>query len=84
MDFGTASRTLPFGRAVAPGAGRPSVTSVSTPVEPETLAELISDCAEIPQDLRPVSEAVPRPPAPASWTVDDSCHAQVADLDDYA
>jgi hypothetical protein len=57
---------------------------VSTPAEPETLAELISDCADIPQDLRLPREAVPRPPAPNAWSVDESCHAQVADLDYYA
>jgi hypothetical protein len=84
MKFGAAPKTLPFGRPVAPGAGRLSVRDVSTPLEPENLAELIGDCADIPQDLRRAREAVPLPPAPASWSVNDSCLAQVADLDDYA
>jgi hypothetical protein len=57
---------------------------VSATTEPESIAELINDCADIPADLRVQREVAPRPPAPRSWTVDDACHSQVAGLDDYA
>jgi len=57
---------------------------VTAPTEAETLAELISDCAEIPQELRAQRRAAPRPPAPRSWIVNETCHSQVADLDPYA
>lgn len=57
---------------------------MNTATEPETLAELISDCADIPQDLRLRRDTAPRPPAPREWAVDDACHSQVADLDEYA
>ncbi|WP_168214129.1 hypothetical protein [Prauserella flavalba] len=53
---------------------------MSTATEPETLAELIADCAEIPRPEVPRHEQVP---TAAPWTVDDACHAQVADLDEY-
>jgi hypothetical protein len=56
---------------------------VTTIAEPETLAELISDCADIPEGLRPRLTAAPRPPAPRTWTVDEACHSQVAGLDEY-
>ena len=50
--------------------------------EPETLSELIADCALIPDTLRagtpPLASATARP-----WEVDDACHAQVAELDAY-
>ncbi|GAB2976886.1 hypothetical protein LWP59_30760 [Amycolatopsis acidiphila] len=52
--------------------------------EPETLAELISDCADIPAGLRERRPSAPTPPAPRGWAVDEACHSQVADLDDYA
>lgn len=46
------------------------------------MGELIADCAEIPQDLR--REPVPaRTMTAPTWTVDEACHAQVADLDAY-
>ena len=57
---------------------------MTTSTEPENLAELISDCADIPQDLRTRRETMPRPPAPRGWSVDEACHSTVADLDDYA
>jgi hypothetical protein len=57
---------------------------VNTATEPETLAELISDCADIPADLREQRPSTPTPPAPRVWTVDDACHSQVAGLDEYA
>ncbi|WP_200834549.1 hypothetical protein [Amycolatopsis alkalitolerans] len=55
-----------------------------TSTEPETLAELISDCAEIPAGLREQRPSAPTPPAPRGWTVDEACHSQVDGLDDYA
>ncbi|SFQ37046.1 hypothetical protein SAMN05421810_106330 [Amycolatopsis arida] len=51
--------------------------------EPETLGELIADCAEIPTDLRPGPPPAPRSTVVEPWTVDDACLAQVADLDTY-
>jgi hypothetical protein len=57
---------------------------VNTATEPETLAELISDCAEIPGGLRSAPEAAPLPPAPRAWSVDEACHSRVAGLEDYA
>ncbi|NIH87854.1 hypothetical protein [Amycolatopsis granulosa] len=56
---------------------------MSTMTEPETIAELIDDCADIPADLRVARASLPRPPAPGNWAVDDACHAQVAGLEDY-
>jgi hypothetical protein len=56
---------------------------VTTTTEPETLAELISDCADIPAGLRPERMVAVRPPRPETWTVDEACQAQVAGLDDY-
>ena len=50
--------------------------------EPETLSELIADCALIPATL----QAESRPPVPVTarpWAVDEACHAQVAELDAY-
>ena len=49
--------------------------------EPETLAELIDDCAAIPADLREQHHVAPLPPAPLAWAVDETCHSQVAGLD---
>ncbi|WP_020657638.1 hypothetical protein [Amycolatopsis benzoatilytica] len=55
--------------------------------EPETIGELIADCAHLPSALRPEATAaearLPRPRAARPWSVDDACHAQVADLDAY-
>ncbi|WP_116203887.1 hypothetical protein [Amycolatopsis circi] len=55
--------------------------------EPETLGDLIADCAHFPSALRPERSAdqarLPLPRAARPWTVDDDCHAQVADLDAY-
>ncbi|WP_176439824.1 hypothetical protein [Haloechinothrix alba] len=50
--------------------------------EPETMHELIADCAELPNALTPTS-AVPPPPRAPTWDVDDRCCAQIADLDEY-
>ncbi|WP_165777730.1 hypothetical protein [Amycolatopsis antarctica] len=56
---------------------------MSTTIEAETIDELIADCADIPSSLR-VETDVPRPVLVAlPWSVDDACHAQVADLDLY-
>jgi hypothetical protein len=55
---------------------------VTVATEPETLSELIADCALIPDSLRCETAVVP-PAAARPWTVDDTCHAQVADLDEY-
>ncbi|GAA3812747.1 MULTISPECIES: hypothetical protein [Amycolatopsis] len=56
---------------------------MSTVTEPETIAELIDDCADIPAELRAAHASAPRPPAPRGWAVDDACHAQVVGLEDY-
>jgi hypothetical protein len=64
-----------------------SVGDVNVTTEPETLGELIADCAHIPSALqvkKPGAESLPLPrEAAAPWSVDDACHAQVADLDAY-
>ncbi|MBB4685159.1 hypothetical protein [Amycolatopsis jiangsuensis] len=56
--------------------------------EPESLDELIADCAHLPSALHAprtaaVAGRLPTPRSPRPWTVDDACHAQVADLDAY-
>ncbi|MGW7539381.1 hypothetical protein [Amycolatopsis sp. NPDC054798] len=55
--------------------------------EPETLGDLIADCADLPSALQPERPAdqarLPLPRTARPWTVDDACHAQVADLDAY-
>ncbi|WP_020671465.1 hypothetical protein [Amycolatopsis nigrescens] len=56
---------------------------MSTTMEPETLGELIADCALIPDSLRTEPQAAPGVPAPRPWQVDDACHAQVADAEAY-
>jgi hypothetical protein len=56
---------------------------VTPTTEPETLAELISDCADIPEGLRLQRMVAARPPTPGNWAVDEACQAQVAGLDDY-
>ncbi|QRP51105.1 hypothetical protein [Amycolatopsis sp. FDAARGOS 1241] len=59
---------------------------MNTATEPETIGELIADCAHIPSELRVerlAGERLPLPRAARPWTVDDACHAQVADLDAY-
>jgi hypothetical protein len=55
---------------------------VNAAPEPETLSELIADCAEIPVVLQAAKTPLPRMAAPV-WQVDDTCQAQVADLDAY-
>ncbi|MDQ0379868.1 hypothetical protein [Amycolatopsis thermophila] len=56
---------------------------MNTLTEPDSLAELIDDCAGIPAELRAPQASAPRPPAPRGWSVDDACHAQVVGLEDY-
>jgi hypothetical protein len=55
---------------------------VNAVTEPETLSELIADCAFIPATLQ--AESLPTASVTAKpWRVDDACHAQVAELDAY-
>jgi hypothetical protein len=54
--------------------------------EPENLAELISDCADLPEAVLAAGDAVAAGPdwrVPVAWHVDDVCFAQVDGLDDY-
>jgi hypothetical protein len=55
---------------------------VNAVTEPETLSELIADCALIPETLQADNVPPQRVTAPP-WQVDDVCHAQVAELDAY-
>ncbi|HET6290290.1 hypothetical protein P3102_26415 [Amycolatopsis sp. QT-25] len=58
------------------------VTTPAYHLEPESIGELIADCAGIPSSLQAENLPLPRQSAPP-WTVDDRCLAQVADLDAY-
>lgn len=49
--------------------------------EPDTLAELIADCAFIAASPQPADQRLPLAPGP--WEVDDACYAQVCGLDEY-
>ncbi len=60
----------------------PTVGSVSTVTEPETLQQPIADCADIPHSLDP-HPAIVLPRVAPHWEVDEQCRAQVADLDSY-
>lgn len=60
-----------------------NVAGVHPTTEPETLGELIADCADIPPALHAQTARDARLPAPRPWHVDEACHAQVADLDAY-
>jgi len=51
--------------------------------DPETLDQLIADCADIPAALRPHDQVLPVPRLAAAWTVDDACFAQVRELEEY-
>jgi hypothetical protein len=51
--------------------------------EPDTIAELIADCAQIPTSVRESPSTPPIPRRAAAWEVTDSCRAQVDDLDEY-
>jgi hypothetical protein len=60
-----------------------NVVSVSIATEPETLGELIADCAQIPRSLHTEQPLTRTVPVARSWEVDDRCHAQVAELEHY-
>jgi hypothetical protein len=52
-------------------------------LEPDSLDELIADCADIPDSLCTCHQLVlPQGPA-ARWEVNEACLAQVNDLDAY-
>ncbi|MGH3862602.1 hypothetical protein [Actinokineospora sp.] len=54
---------------------------MSTP-DPDTMDELIADCAAIPSSLMADPAVIPRSRA-AHWSVDEKTAAQVAELDEY-
>ncbi|MFB9902432.1 hypothetical protein [Allokutzneria oryzae] len=54
-----------------------------TSTEPSTMAELIRDCADLPESLLASSGVVPQQRAAAPWQVSDANTAQVRDMDDY-
>jgi hypothetical protein len=56
---------------------------VTTP-EAESFAELIADCADIPQSLQEGGPALPGQREPAPWEVDEGTFAQVRTLEEYA
>jgi hypothetical protein len=51
----------------------------------ELIAELIADCAQLPDSvLRPATPVpVPALPEAPPWRVSAACHDQVAGMDDY-
>jgi hypothetical protein len=51
--------------------------------DPDSLDELIADCAEIPRTLATCHLPVPSPRAAPPWQVDEVCLAQVSDLDEF-
>ncbi|MGH3761894.1 hypothetical protein [Actinophytocola sp.] len=51
--------------------------------EPQTLAELIADCAAIPVPPQPGDQAFHPLHCAEPWQVDDACYAQVGELDEY-
>jgi len=56
---------------------------MSPTADPETLAELISDCAELPDAVRRPAAAVPSQRGAGEWLISDACLAQVAGIEDY-
>ena len=59
-------------------------------VVPESIAELVDDCAQLPDIVRyPAATAAfeaagyPSWGRPQQWLIDDSCVAQVVGIDDY-
>ena len=54
-----------------------------TTTEPESFAELIADCADIPDALRTGDHDLPGPRDAAPWEVDEACFAQVSGLEEY-
>lgn len=61
---------------------QPNVVCVSTVKDPETIQQLIADCADIPHSLD-AHERIVLPRTAPHWEVDDACCSQVADLDEY-
>jgi hypothetical protein len=55
---------------------------VTTP-EAESFAELIADCADIPEELRISEHDLPGPRAATPWEVGDAAFAQVSSLEEY-
>ncbi len=55
-----------------------------TTTDPESFAELIADCADIPDALRVGDHDLPGPRDAARWEVDEACFAQVSGLEEYA
>ncbi|MBO0840005.1 MAG: hypothetical protein J2O49_04210 [Sciscionella sp.] len=54
--------------------------------EYESMADVFTDCAELPEQLRRrrrLDAALPAQRHAARWAVDDACLAQVRDLDEY-
>ncbi|MCE6997722.1 hypothetical protein LZG04_23395 [Saccharothrix sp. S26] len=52
--------------------------------EANTLAELIEDCTDLPQELRGTAGGQHQEPGDVTpWQVDDANYAQVADLEVY-
>jgi hypothetical protein len=54
-----------------------------TTSEPESYAELIADCADIPQALREGGPALPGQREPAPWEVDEATFDQVNGAEEY-
>jgi hypothetical protein len=54
-----------------------------TTSEAGSFAELIADCADIPQALRDGGPALPGQRKPAPWEVNDATFAQVSTLEEY-
>ncbi|WP_030533164.1 hypothetical protein [Prauserella rugosa] len=60
------------------------MNSIQRRSEPESIDELVSDCRQIPRPEDTSQVPTPRAaPAAQPWTVDEACHAQVAELDAY-
>jgi hypothetical protein len=51
--------------------------------DPDSLDELIADCAEIPNAVRSCHIPVPPPREATPWEVDEACLAQVIGLDEF-
>ncbi len=54
-----------------------------TASDADSLADLITDCTEIPADLRTARPELPLPRLAAAWSVTDACIAAVRELDEY-
>jgi hypothetical protein len=49
----------------------------------DSLADLITDCGDIPTGLRTAAPALPLPRLATAWSVTDACVAAVRELDEY-